>query len=148
MKVWVGDGCRRLVRRRFRQSLRVARTGRSSRRGEGTVKGVSHPFHSEFIALWPAYLQHGLWLALQGGARSSAAVGRNMTTFVSFLVTLLAFALLFVLFALLGPGEGARSCSGRGSGETRCSGCPAGKEGIPAGEACPGATTSGLEPGP
>ena len=57
--------------------------------------------------------------------------------------SLVLLAVLFVVFALLGPGERSRPCGGKGPHESPCAGCPLGTEGGPttAGpwEGCPGA---------
>ncbi len=66
-----------------------------------------------------------------------------MTALVSFLVTLLAFAFLFVVFGVLGSGERAKPCAGRAAGELRCRACPAAKEGLPPEEGCPGVNPPG-----
>jgi hypothetical protein len=58
------------------------------------------------------------------------------------MTTILAVALLavlFALFALLGPAERSKPCGGRNPGESRCGSCPLGTgKGEPA-AACPGA---------
>ncbi len=64
-----------------------------------------------------------------------------MTTLVTVLATLLTFAVLFVIFGVLGSGERVRPCAGRGAGEVRCRGCPAAQGGLPAEEGCPGTKT-------
>lgn len=68
-----------------------------------------------------------------------------MTTVVSWLISLLAFALLFAVFALCGSGERWQPCAGRKAGEARCPGCPAAEGGLTSNGGCPGADALGDE---
>jgi hypothetical protein len=58
---------------------------------------------------------------------------------VTTVIAILVFALLFTLFALLGPAERSRTCGGRTAGEERCGSCPLGPACKDPVSACPGA---------
>lgn len=58
---------------------------------------------------------------------------------MSLFLGIVAFALLFVLFAVSRAAEGGRSCAGRsGEGSTRCGGCPLRGDGGGTLGPCPG----------